>query len=37
MAQPVVEEMEMSDVANLATVQSPLEILFPSKKRPNLI
>ncbi len=36
-AQPVVGEMEMHSVANLATVQTTLETFFPSKKRPNLI
>ncbi len=35
-AQPVVGEMEMHSVANLATLQTPLATFFPSKKRPNL-
>ncbi len=29
--------MEMHSVANLATLQTPLAIFFPPKKRPNLI
>ncbi len=33
----VVGEMEMHSVANLATLQTPLAIFFPSKKRPNLV
>ncbi len=33
----VVGEMEMHSVANLATLQTPLETFFPSKKRPNLV
>ncbi len=37
MAQPVVGEMEMHSVANLATLQTPLATFFPSKKRPNLV
>ncbi len=37
MAQPVVGEMEMLSVANLATLQTPLATFFPSKKRPNLV
>ncbi len=37
MAQPLVGEMEMHSVANLATLQTPLAIFFPPKKRPNLI
>ncbi len=37
MAQPVVGEMEMHSVANLATLQTPLVTFFPSKKRPNLV
>ncbi len=36
-AQPVVGEMEMHSVANLATLQTPLATFFPSKKRPNLV
>ncbi len=36
-AQPVVEEMEMHSVANLATVQTPLVNFSLQKKRPNLI
>jgi len=36
-ARPVVGEMEMHRVANLATLQTPLVTFFPSKKRPNLI
>ncbi len=34
-AQPVVGEMEMHSVANLATLQTILATFFPSKKRPN--
>ncbi len=34
---PVVGEMEMHSVANLATLQTPLVTFFPSKKRPNLV
>ncbi len=34
---PVVGEMDMHSVANLATLQTPLVIFFHSKKRPNLI
>ncbi len=37
MAQPVVGEMEVHSVANLATLQTPLGTFFPSKKRPNLV
>ncbi len=33
----VVGEMEMHSVANLATLQTPLAIFFPSKKHPNLV
>ncbi len=36
-AQPVVGEMEMHSVSNLATLQTPLVTFFPSEKRPNLI
>ncbi len=36
-AQPVVGEMEMHSVVNLATLQTPLATFFPSKKQPNLI
>ncbi len=37
-AQPVVGEMEMHSVANLATLQTPFANFFPlKKKRPNLI
>ncbi len=36
-AQPVVGEMEMHSVANLATLQMPLVTCFSSKKRPDLI
>ncbi len=36
-AQPVVGEMEMHSVANLATLQTPLATFFPSKKHPNLV
>ncbi len=36
-AQPIVGEMEMHSVANLATLQTPLATFFPSKKRPNLV
>ncbi len=36
-AQPLVGEMEMHSVANLATLQTPLATFFPSKKRPNLV
>ncbi len=36
-AQPVFGEMEMQSVANLATLQTPLETFFPSKKHPNLV
>ncbi len=36
-AQPVVGEMEMHSVANLATLQTLLAIFFPSKKHPNLV
>ncbi len=36
-ARPVVGEMDMHSVANLATLQTPLATFFPSKKRPNLI
>ncbi len=36
-AQPIVGEMEMHSVANLATLQTPLATFFPLKKRPNLI
>ncbi len=35
MAQPIVGEMEMHSVANLATLQTPLAIFFPSKKVPK--
>ncbi len=35
MAQPVVGEMEMHSVANLATLQTPLATFFPSKKAPK--
>ncbi len=34
-AQPAVGEMEMHSVANLATLQTPLETFFPSKKAPK--
>ncbi len=34
-AQPVFGEMEMHSVANLATLQTPLAIFFPFKKRPK--
>ncbi len=37
MAKPVVGEMEMHSVANLATLQTPLATFFPSQKCPNLI
>ncbi len=37
MARPVVGEMEMHSVANLATLQTPLANFFPSKKCPNLV
>ncbi len=37
MAQPAVVEMEMHNVANLATLQTPLATFFPSKKRTNII
>ncbi len=37
MARPVVGEMEMHSVANLATLQTPLATFFPSKKHPNLV
>ncbi len=33
MAQPVVGEMEMHSIANLATLQTPLATFFPLKKR----
>ncbi len=36
-AQPVVGEMEMHSVANIATLQTPFVTFFPSKKHPNLI
>ncbi len=36
-AQPVVGEMEMHSVANLATLQTTLATFFPSKKCPNLV
>ncbi len=36
-AQPIVGEMEMHSVANLATLQTPLATVFPLKKHPNLI
>ncbi len=36
-AQPVVGEMEMHSVANLATLQTPLATFIPSKNRPNLV
>ncbi len=36
-ARPVVGEMDMHSVANLATLQTPLAIFFNSKKHPNLI
>ncbi len=36
MAQPVVGEIEMHSVANIATLQTPLVIFFPSKKAPKL-
>ncbi len=32
MARPVVGEMDMHSVVNLATLQTPLAIFFPSKK-----
>ncbi len=35
-AQPVVGEMEMHSVANLATLQTPLATFFPSKKAQTL-
>ncbi len=35
MAQPVVGEMEMHSVANLATLQTPLATFFPFKKAPK--
>ncbi len=35
MAQPLVGEMEMHSVANLATVQTPLVTFFPLKKAPK--
>ncbi len=35
MAQPVVGEMEMHIVANLATLQNPLKIFFLFKKAPK--
>ncbi len=34
-AEPVVGEMEMHSVANLATLQTPLKIFFPFKKAPK--
>ncbi len=37
MAQPLVGEMEMHSITNLATMQTPLATFFPKKKRPNLI
>ncbi len=39
MAQPVVGEMEMNSVANLATLQTPLATFFPKKKaaKPYLV
>ncbi len=36
-AQPVVGEMEIHSVANLATLQTPLATFFPSKNHPNLV
>ncbi len=36
-AQPVVGEMEMLNVVNLATMQTPLATFFPSEKHPILI
>ncbi len=37
MAQPVVGEMEMHSVVNLASLQTLLAYFFPSKTRPNLV
>ncbi len=37
MAKPLVGEMEMHSVTNLATMQTPLATFFPKKNRPNLI
>ncbi len=34
-AQPIVGEMEMHSVANLATLQTPLATFFPFKKAPK--
>ncbi len=36
-ARPVVGEIDMHSVVNLATLQTPLAIFFHSKKHPNLI
>ncbi len=36
-AKPIVGEMEMHSVANLAALQTPLATFFPTKKQLNLI